>query len=70
MNIMFGFMISMSIFFSMNVQAEKKNHGRHPASLKESKERKKNADKKIPDHYTEHLFNQAEESPAKIKDFQ
>ena len=68
MNKTIGFMISMLIFLSMDVRAERKAAGRHPASIKTSKELKKTNDKKVPEHYAEHLFNQAEETPAKIKE--
>ena len=63
-----AFMISMLIFLSMDVRAERKTVSRHPASIKTSKELKKAPDKKIPDHYAEHMFNQAMENPAKIKE--
>jgi hypothetical protein len=68
MNKTIGFMISMLVFLSMDVRAETKSAARHPASIKTEKELKKSSDKKIPEHYAEHMFNQAEETPAKIKE--
>lgn len=68
MNIMFGFVITALMIFSTSVRAEKKSLARHPASLKASPESKKQSDKKLMQHYAEHLFNQADESPAKIKE--
>lgn len=70
MNKTIGFMISMLVFLSMDVMAERKNRARHPASIKTSKEHKKASTKRIPEHYAEHMFNQAEETPAKMKELE
>lgn len=63
-----GLMITMLVFFSMDVRAEKKIVERHPASIKNHKEIKKPSDKKVHEHYEEHLFNQAMETPVRAKE--
>lgn len=70
MNKILGFMISMLVFLSMDVRAEKKTNHRGPASIKTTKENKKTPEKKIHDHYAEHMFNQAEETPVRAKELE
>lgn len=63
-----GLMFSLLVFFSADVRAEKKNVIRQPASVKALKDIKKTSDKKVHEHYAEHLFNQAMETPVRAKE--
>jgi hypothetical protein len=63
-----GLMITMLVCFSMDMRAVKKSAQRHPASIKIHKEIKKIPDKKVREHYAEHLFNQAMETPLRANE--